>query len=124
MPRVWTQEAISNCEGTTFEKNRLRQLRAKSRVIEPTIWIGKEGPSQKVIQHVQKQLDARELVKLKLQKSALGNSETENIAERISKATESILIDVIGHTFTLYKKKGKSTETTQTGLKTKAKRLH
>ena len=107
MPRVWTQEAISNCEGTTFEKNRLTQLKAGSRVIEPTIWIGKEGLSQKLIQHVQKQLNARELLKLKLQKSALTNSETESIAERISKATESILVDVIGHTFTLYKKKSR-----------------
>jgi RNA-binding protein len=92
-------------------------------VIEPTIWIGKEGPSQKLIQHVQKQLDARELVKLKLQKSALTNSETENIAERISKATESVLIDVMGHTFTVYKKK-RTAETTQTGLKAIARRLH
>jgi len=80
-------------------------LKARSRVIEPTIWIGKEGPSQNLIQQVLKQLDARELVKLKLQKSALSNSETEDIAESISKATDSNLIDVIGHTFTLYKQK-------------------
>jgi RNA-binding protein len=108
---VWKQEAISNCEGTTFEKNSLRSLKTKSRLIEPTIWIGKEGVSQQLIQHVQSQLKGRELVKLKLQKSALTNSETESIAKEISAATDSTLIDVMGHTFALYKKKSESVNT-------------
>ena len=59
---------------------------------------------------MQKQLDARELVKLKLQKSAL-TSEMEKIAREISDATESVLVDVMGHTFTLYKKKSESAKT-------------
>jgi len=59
---------------------------------------------------VQKQLDARELVKLKLQKSAL-TSETEKVAKEISDATESVLVDVMGHTFTLYKKKSEGAKT-------------
>ena len=59
---------------------------------------------------MQKQLDARELVKLKLQKSAL-TSETEKVAREISDATESVLVDVMGHTFTLYKKKSESAKT-------------
>ena len=115
MPRVWKQEAISNCEGTTFEKNRLRRLKAESRVIEPTIWIGKEGLSQQLIQHVQNQLKARELVKVKLQKSALTDSETESVAEKTLGATGSILVDVMGHTFTLYKKKSESGRTIRQG---------
>jgi len=114
---VWTKEKISNCEGATFEKNRLRGLKARSRVTEPTIWIGKEGPSQMLIQQVKVQLGSRELVKLKLQKSALTGSETENMAETISKATNSTLIDIIGHTFTLYKKKSESSEMARTGHK-------
>ena len=114
---MWLQEEISNCEGTTFEKNRSRELKAKSKVTEPTIWIGKEGPSQMLIQQVRVQLGLRELVKLKLQKSALTRSETENMAEKISKATDSTLIDIIGHTFTLYKKKSESSEMARTGLK-------
>jgi RNA-binding protein len=123
MPRVWKQEAISNCEGTTFEKNRLRRLKTESRVIEPTIWIGKEGLSQQLIQHVQNQLKARELVKVKLQKSALTDSETESVAKKTSGATGSIIVDVIGHTFTLYKKKSESGRTIR-GVNTIAKRLH
>ena len=112
---MWKQEAISNCEGTTFEKNSLRRLKAKSRVIEPTIWIGKEGISPQLIQHVQKQLDARELIKLKLQRSAVANSEMNNIAAKISDATASILVDVMGHTFTLYKKKTEGAQAIRQG---------
>jgi len=108
VPAVWKQETISNCEGTTFEKNRTRRLKTRSRVIEPTIWIGKEGLSQHLVQHVESQLKARELVKLKLQKSALATSHLENVAKEISAATDSTLIDVMGHTFTLYKKKRES----------------
>lgn len=105
MLRVWEQEEISDREGTTFEKNRMRRLKTKSRVMEPTIWIGKDGLSQQLIKHVESQLKARELVKLKLHKSALANSQLESIAKQISAATDSTLIDVMGHTFTVYKKK-------------------
>jgi len=103
--RVWKQETISDCEGTTFEKRRLRRLQARSRVIEPTIWIGKEGASEQLVGQVLGQLRSRELVKLKLQRSALEKSETVGLAESIAASTGSTLVDVIGHTFTLYKKR-------------------
>jgi len=102
---VWREKALSDCEGATFEKDRLRRLRFKSREMEPTIWIGKEGASAQLLQHVENQLKSRELVKLKLHKSALEKSETISIAENIAASTASKLIDVMGHTFTLYRKR-------------------
>ena len=56
------------------------------------------------------QLESRELVKLKLQRSVLERSETVRLAEDIASSTGSTLVDVIGHTFTLYKKR-ESTKT-------------
>ena len=53
---------------------------------------------------MENQLRTRELIKLKLQKSALAKSETVKVAEEIADSTGSTLVDVIGHTFTLYKK--------------------
>ena len=103
--RVWNQETLSNCEGTSFQVTRLRRLRARSRETDPTIWIGKEGATEQLVQQVENQLRARELVKLKLQKSALTKSETREIAEKLAASTKSTLIDVIGHTFTLYQKR-------------------
>jgi len=88
----------------------LRRLQTRSRVTEPTIWIGKEGASKQLVGQVRDQLQSRELVKLKLQRSALERSETVRLAEDIASSTGSTLVDVIGHTFTLYKKR-ESTKT-------------
>jgi len=61
--------------------------------------------------HVQNQLKARELVKLKVHKAALTATDTITLAEKVSKSTSSILVEVMGHTFTLYKKR-EATKTT------------
>jgi RNA-binding protein len=102
---MWKQEAISYCEGTIFQKIRLKKLRSSSKATDPTIWIGKGGTSEHLIQQVENQLRTRELVKLKLQKTAHANSETLVVAEKIAASTGSTLVDVIGHTFTLYRKR-------------------
>jgi RNA-binding protein len=101
---MWKQEAISHCERETLENSRLRKLKIRSRATQPTIWIGKEGASEDLVRQVENQLRTRELVKLKLQRSALAKSETFKVAEDIAASTGSTLVDVIGHTFTLYKK--------------------
>lgn len=105
MLRMWNQEEISNSEGTTFEKKRLRRLQSRSRKTDATIWIGKQGASEELLKHVANQLKARELVKLKLQKSALTETETSRVAEKVAASTGSTLIEVMGHTFTLYKRR-------------------
>lgn len=83
----------------------MRRLQTKSRAIEPTVWIGREGASEQLIGHVRDQLESRELIKLKLQRGALEKSETVRLAEEIASSTGSILVDVMGHTFTLYRKR-------------------
>lgn len=101
---MWLQETISNSEGAFIQKVRLKKLRSESKAIDPTIWIGKGGISEQLIQQVENQLRARELVKLKLQKTIHTKSDTVLVAEKIAEMAGSQLIDVIGHTFTLYKK--------------------
>lgn len=51
------------------------------------------------------QLKTRELVKLKAQKSALTETETSAVAEKVAMSTGSTLVEVMGHTFTLYKRR-------------------
>ncbi len=70
-----------------------------------TIWLGKDGASEELLKHVTGQLRTRELVKVKVQKSALAETETANIAEKVAASTGSTLIEVMGHTFSLYKRK-------------------
>jgi RNA-binding protein len=102
---VWTKEKIPNSEGTAFEKRKLRRLQARSRMTDPTIWIGKDGASEELLKQVENQLKARELVKVKIHKSALAKVETSGLAEKIAASTSSDLVEIMGHTFTLYKRR-------------------
>ena len=99
------KEEIPNSEGTTFEKNRLRRLQSRSRKMDPTIWIGKDGASEALMKQVVNQLKVRELVKVKIQKSALSEIGTADLAEKVVTSTGSTLVEVMGHTFTVYKRK-------------------
>jgi putative YhbY family RNA-binding protein len=102
---LWDEETVPNSEGTTFEKKKLRRLQAKSRELDATICIGKDGASEELFGQVSNQLKTRELVKLKVHKSALADIETSELAEKVSATTESVLVEVIGHTFTLFKRR-------------------
>jgi RNA-binding protein len=105
MPELWSKEAISEREGTTFQKKQLRRLQAQSRRTDPTVWIGKQGPSEELTKQVITQLKTRELVKLKMLKSALPDTEAIAIAEKVAASTGSTLVEVMGHTFALYKRR-------------------
>ena len=106
---MWNQEAVSNSEGATFEKKRLRSLQSRSRHTDPTIWIGKDGATEDLLNHVRSQLKARELVKVKVQKSALEEIHTNDFANKVAESTEATLVEVMGHTFSLYKKRETNT---------------
>ena len=71
--------------------------------LKPTIRIGKKGVTHEQILEILKQLEARGTVKIKVLKSALTNDTVENIAKRISAETGSKIIQMIGHTFMLFK---------------------
>lgn len=84
-----------------------RRIMRALREERPTVWIGKEGTTVQIITEVAKQLDAREMIKVKIQKNALKEEEAKNIAIKIAHQTESELVEVRGHTFLLYKHKSK-----------------
>ena len=102
---MWTEEKIPDSEGTAFEKRKLRRLQARSRATDATIWLGKDGASEELLKQIENQLKSRELVKVKIHKSALAEVETSDLAEKIAKSTASNLVEIMGHTFTLYKRR-------------------
>jgi RNA-binding protein len=116
---VWSKETLSDSEGTTIEKKKLRALQSRSREMDATIWIGKEGVTDDLLKHVFNQLKVRQLVKIKVHKSALTETETMDLAQRVSHSTESILVETMGHTFTVYKRR-QLAETAAKTLKTKS----
>ena len=80
-----------------------RRIKSELSAEKPTIWIGKEGASSQILNEISRQLEKREMVKVKVLKSALKEEETEEIASKIVQQTESTLIDVRGHTIILYR---------------------
>jgi len=70
---------------------------------KPTVWVGKEGAAPKTVNEVSRQLEKREMVKVKILKSALKEDETREIASKIAQQTGSTLIDIRGHILILYK---------------------
>jgi len=73
----------------------------------PTVWIGKEGATPKTVKEISRHLEKREMVKVKILKSALKEEETRSIASKISQQTASTLIDIRGHTLILYRPRKK-----------------
>lgn len=84
-----------------------RKIRNVLSVEKPTLHIGKEGPTPQIVNEAIKQLDTREMIKVKILKTALEETKTKTIAARIAKQTESELVEVRGHVFLLFKNKKK-----------------
>lgn len=73
----------------------------------PTVWIGKGGVTSDVLKEIGKQLDKNKMVKVKLLATALGGEEAKQVASSIASQTGSVLVEVRGHTFMLYKRRQK-----------------
>lgn len=85
------------------------KLRIKSKLggEKPTVWIGKNGVSQKLLKEIEKQLEKREMIKVKVLRSALESEEAEGIASQVAEKIEASIAEVRGHTFMLYSKQKK-----------------
>lgn len=82
-----------------------RRIRREFSAEKPTVWIGKEGMSLQAVNEIDRQLEKREVVKVRLLRSVLGNAKATVIALEIAKQTKSTLIEVRGHTFLLYRRR-------------------
>ena len=74
---------------------------------KPVVYIGKNGISHEVLGEIDGQLERTEIVKARILKNALAENNAKNIAAKIAQQTESVLVEVRGHTFMLYRKKKK-----------------
>ena len=84
-----------------------RRIKSALNAEKPTVHIGKEGITAQLIDEITKQLDAREIIKVKILKTALHETEAKTLAATIAEHTESELVDIRGHTFMLFKHKKK-----------------
>jgi len=80
-----------------------RRIKSELSAEKPTVWVGKEGASSQILNEISRQLEKREMVKIRVLRTALKDEETKEIASKIAEQTESTLVDVRGHTIMLYK---------------------
>jgi len=82
-----------------------RRIKREFSEEKPTVRIGKGGVSAEAINEVDRQLEKREVVKVKILRSALQAEKAKEIAAEIAEKTGSTLIEVRGHTLTLYRRR-------------------
>ena len=86
------------------------------RNIPITLQIGKAGMSEPVLLELEKQLEKRKFVKVRLLRSFLGQIDKEKACEELAERTKSLLIARTGFIIVLYRPTKK--ETLQATLRT------
>ena len=76
-------------------------LRSLAHNIDPTVYIGKAGVTENVIKEIDQCLEARELVKIKLQEGAELDAKT--VANELAPGLGAEFVQAIGRKFTLYR---------------------
>jgi len=78
-----------------------RYLRGLGSTIDPVIQIGKGGVAPGIIKQADDALEARELVKARVLNNCL--EDTKQVAGVLARETGAALVQVIGHTFLMYR---------------------
>lgn len=71
-----------------------KEIMRRALSIEPTVHVGKDGMDQGLFDEIVLQLKKRRIIKVKVLNNA--DSETKEVADRISEATGSVAVDVRG----------------------------
>lgn len=77
-------------------------LKGLANKIDAMSFIGKDGLTDNVVSDIDKLLDKRELVKVKIQESALLNP--KEVCEELASRLDAEFVQAIGRKFTLYRK--------------------
>jgi len=98
-------QTLPGGEGKTSQKKRMRALKRRSAEKEPTVWIGRNGVTEALLGQIGRQLDGSEMIKVKVHKGSLEDTEVSEIAGKIADGTSSEIVDVRGRTFSIYKQR-------------------
>ena len=81
----------------------LKELKAKAQQLKPALRIGKSGLTDSVIEEIKAQLKKKKLIKIKLLKSVLAESDKKNVIDELLEKTNAILVSKVGFVVTLHK---------------------
>lgn len=83
-------------------------LRGLANKIDAIFQVGKNGISDNLIMQVNDALEARELIKLNVLETS--PEDIQEIADTLSEATNSILVQTVGNKITLYRARKKNSK--------------
>ncbi|QIB70604.1 ribosome assembly RNA-binding protein YhbY [Aminipila butyrica] len=76
-------------------------LKSLAHSLEPSVYLGKGGLTENIIKEVEVNLEARELVKVKLQEGC--TLEPKEVANQVAEQVGAEFVQAIGKKFTLYR---------------------
>ena len=82
-----------------MDKKRIMRLRVDAQKIRPSLHVGKEGLNSKVIDELDKQLEKRKIIKVRVLSSF--DEDRKEVAATIAKETRAFVVDVRGSTIVL-----------------------
>ncbi|OGS44466.1 MAG: hypothetical protein A3K76_03470 [Euryarchaeota archaeon RBG_13_57_23] len=77
------------------------ELRARGQALQATVYVGKEGITEKVVDEISRQLDKHKLVKVKLLPAV--EQDRKEAAQELADKSSSVLVEVRGRTVLLAK---------------------
>ncbi len=85
--------------------NRLKShVRYRLKDESPAVHIGKVGLTTQVLAEIDKQLEQKKMLKIRILTSAMQQDNAKTIAARVAEQTNAILVEVRGHIFMLYRR--------------------
>ncbi|MCX6967990.1 MAG: YhbY family RNA-binding protein [Verrucomicrobia bacterium] len=87
-----------------------RRLKGKAQLLEPVLKVGHNGVGEAFLASVERELALHELIKIKF---ADFKEERRELSERIALATQSALLQVVGHVAVFYRPRPKAEQERQ-----------
>ena len=82
----------------------IKTLRAKGKLLEPVVRIGKQGITDSVIEEIVKQLKRKKLIKVKFLPNLAKKENKKELAQELAEKTNAILVEHVGFVVVLSKK--------------------
>jgi RNA-binding protein len=74
----------------------IQKLKAQAAEIEITVWVGKNGITDSIIEELEDQLRSKRLVKVKILKNALGQTPRNGIVRELEEKSGATLVEIRG----------------------------
>ena len=79
-------------------------LRSRAKKLEPALRMGKNGLSESFVDEMNKILEKKKLIKIKMLKPSLNRKEKADLIKSAVEKTNSELIESVGNVFVLHRK--------------------